>query len=78
MSVGVEGELFSFNLDANSSAEDFDKPRSRSRSFTSNWEKGCGASSSRISTSSFSSTPEESSSLMSGSYPKTGTGISSQ
>ena len=40
--------------------------------------KKCGASSSRITSSSFSSTPEKSSLLMSGSSPKTGTGISSQ
>ena len=71
-----ERELFYFNLDGNSSAEDFDKPRTRS--FSSIWEKGCGASSSGIISSSFSSTPEESSSLMSGSSPMTGTGISSQ
>ena len=39
--------FFSFNLDANSSAESVDNQRSRTRSFNSLWENGCGASSSR-------------------------------
>ena len=58
--------FFSFNLDANSSAESVDKLRSGTRSFNSFWENGCGA------------TLEASSSLMSESSPKIGTGISSQ
>ena len=33
-----EGELFSSNLDANSSSEDFETPRSRTRSFSSIWK----------------------------------------
>ena len=69
--------LFSFNMDANSSAESVDKLRSRTRSFNSFWENGCGASSSRTTSSSSScpSTLEASSSLMSGSSPKTDSGI---
>ena len=75
----VREEVFSFNLDANSSTGSVDKLRSRTRSFNSFWENGRGASSSRT-TSSFScpSTVEASSLLMSGSSPKIGTGISSQ
>ena len=71
-----ERRFFSFN----SSAESFDKLRSRTRSFNSFWENGCGALSSRTPSSSSSSpsTLEVSSSLMSGSSPKIGTGISSQ
>ena len=70
---------FSFNLDANSSAESYDKHRSWTRSFNFFWENGCGALSSRItSSSSCPSTLEASSSLMSGSSLKIGTGISSQ
>ena len=38
-----EDFFFSFNLDANSSAGSFDKLRSRTRSFNSFWENGCGA-----------------------------------
>ena len=75
----VKEELFSFNLDANSSAESFDQLRSRTRSFNSYWENGCGALSSRTNSSSSScpSTLEASSSLISGSCPEIGTGISS-
>ena len=47
--------VFSFNLDANSSAESVDKLRSRTRSFNSFWENRCGASSSRTTSSSSSS-----------------------
>ena len=74
-----ERRFFSFNLDANSSAQTVDKLRSRTRSFNSFWGNGCGASSLRT-TSSYScpSTLEASLSLMSGSFPKIGTGISSQ
>ena len=88
MSVAVESDastvrkefFFSFSLDANNSADDFGKLRSRTRSFSSFWEKGCGASSASSlgTTSSLSSTLENSSSLNSGSSAKTGTGISSQ
>ena len=38
----VREEFFSFNLDANSSAESFDKLRSRTRSFNSFWANGYG------------------------------------
>ena len=71
-----ERRFFSFNLDANSSVEDFDKLRS----FGSFWEKACGASPLRTVSSSYSSsgTLKDSSSLMPGSSPKTGTGISTQ
>lgn len=76
MSVAVKGNastvreevLFLHHLDANSSAEDFDKMRSQTRSFSSFWEKGCGASLLRTTFSSSSS-----GTLMSGSSPKTGT-----
>ena len=76
----VREEVFSFNLDANSSAESFDKLRSQTRSFNSFYENGCWASSSRTASSSSSCpwTLEASSSLMSGSSPKIGTTISSQ
>ena len=76
----VKEEVFSFNLDTKSLAESFDKLRSWSRSFNSFWENGCGASFSRTTSSSSScpSTLEASSSLMSGSSLKIGTGISSQ
>ena len=74
------GGFFSFNLDANSSAESFDKLSSQTRSFNYFWENGCGALSSRTtsSSSSCSSTLEASSSQMSGSSSKIGTGISSR
>ena len=49
---------------------------SGTRSFSSIWENGCRASSSRITSSSLCSTLKEASSLMSRSSPKTGTGIS--
>ena len=86
-SVAVEGDtntvrkdVFSFSLEANSSADDFDKVRSRTRSFSFFWEKGCGASSTITTSSSASrsSTLKKSSSLMPVSSPRTGTGISSQ
>ena len=60
--------------DANSSAASFDK-----LIIQLSWENGCGASSSRTtSSSSYPSILEASSSLMSGSSPKIGTGTSSQ
>ena len=75
----VREEVFSFNLDAKSSAESFDKLMSRTRSFNSFWENGCGALSSRTTSSpSCPSTLEVSSSLMAKSSPKIGTEISSQ
>ena len=72
--------FFSFNLDANSSVEDFDKLRSWTRSFSSFWEKAYGASSLRTVSSYYSSsgTLKDSWSLMPGSSPKAGTGISAQ
>ena len=74
-----ERRFYSFNMDDNSSAESVDKLRLRTRAFNSIWENGCGASSSRTTSSSSScpSTLEASSSQMSGSSPKIGTGISS-
>ena len=68
-SIVREGVLF-LKSGCNNAVEDFDKPRLRTISFSSIWGKVCGASSSRITSSSFASTPEESSSLMSGSFPK--------
>ena len=50
-----ERRFFSFNLDANNLAEDFDKLRLQTRSFSSFLEKGCGASSLRTTSSSSSS-----------------------
>lgn len=64
--------FFPFILDAIGLAEDFDNLRSRARSFSSFFlKKQCGASSSKA-TSSSSWTPDDSSSLMSGSFPETG------
>ena len=72
MSVAVEGDAsavrkegFSFNLDANSSADDIDRLRSRTRSIIPLWEKGREASSSRTtSSSSYVSTLDKSLSLV--------------
>ena len=67
----VREEVFTVNLDANCSAESFDELRSRTRSFNSFWDNGCGALSCP-------STLEASLSLMSGSPPKICPGISSK
>ena len=71
-------EFFSFNLYANSSSESFDKLRSRTRLFNSFWGKWMWSIIIRTtsSSSSCSSTLEAYSSLMSGSSPKIGSGIS--
>ena len=62
--AATESTRFSFNLDANSSEEAFDKPRSRTKSFSSSWEKRLGASLSTTASSTSVSTLEESSSLV--------------
>ena len=61
-----ERRFVPFNQDANSSAESFDKLRTRTRSFSSFWKNGWGASSSRTTSSSSScpSTQKAASSLM--------------
>ena len=73
----LEGEFFSFNLDANSLTGDFDKPRSQTKSFSSIWEKDVEHHR-QESLSLYSLQHLRNLSLMSGSSPKAGTGISSQ
>ena len=62
--VATQSTRFTFNLDDNSSEEAFDKPRSRTKSFSSSWEKRRGASVSTTASSTSVSTLEESSSLV--------------
>lgn len=76
--LSERGGSFPFTVDVNRSAEEFDKLRSRTRSFSSCWEEVCWASPLRAAPSSSSGALEESSSLVSGSSSKTGPGTPSE